>query len=420
MLKKSDFARNIVHIATGSALSQLILIGSTPVLTRVFDASEFGALALFSAAYAFAVGLFTLKFDYAIILPEEDDVARELTTLCLTLSLAMGLACVVGLATAMYGFGQEIGWYFFLVPVASVLGTAYTCAQQWAARARDYRRSSQSQVVNAVVNVAVVLALAASGWAFLGRLVVGYTVGLGVATLFLAGHGWRHGVRASAITLLARALEFKRFPLFVFPSFLLATGSANIAPFVLRGLFRIDEVGYYAVANRFLLAPSSLVGGAVSEAFRAEFVALQKTGGDTGRLFQKTLRALLLVAVPAFGAFVLFAPVLFEVLLGASFRASGLVVRYIGLGVFAQFVAQPFQYVFVATGRVRTGLWVQGAAAFVPLVGLLAGGLLGMGMLNSLFYGALLSTTTSAVLVWVAYRCCKREAGVTHGVCNHV
>jgi O-antigen/teichoic acid export membrane protein len=419
MLKKSNFARNIVQIAAGSAFSQLILIGSTPVLTRLYDPSEFGALALFSSAYAFIVGLFTLKYDYAIILPEDDGVARELTTLCLCLALAMGIVGIAGLAAAKYGFGQELAWYFFLVPVASVLGTAYTCAQQWAARARNYRRSSQSQVVNAVTNVGVVLALAASGWTFTGRLVVGYTLGLSAATVFLAGHGWRHGRFASVRTLVARAREFKRFPLFVLPTFLLATGSANTAPFVLRALFRIEEVGFYAVANRFLLAPSSLVGGAISEAFRAEFVSLHKLGGDTSRLFQKTLRTLLLVAVPVFGALMVLAPTLFEFLLGASFAPSGLVVRYISVGVCAQFVAQPFQYVFVATGRVRTGLVVQGACAFVPLLGLVAGGLKGAGMLQSLLYGALLSAVTSSVMIWMAYRCCESPAGLTDEVSNH-
>lgn len=419
MLKKSNFTRNIVQIATGSALSQLILIGSMPVLTRLYDPSEFGALALFSSAYALIVGLFTLKYDYAIILPEDDNVARELTTLCLYLSIAMCFAGVAGLAAAKYSFGQKLAWYFFLVPVASVVGTAYTCAQQWAARARDYHRSSQSQVVNAVANVGVVLTLAASGWSFTGRLVVGYTVGLSVATLFLAGYGWRHGPFASMSALGARAREFKRFPLFVFPSFLLATGSINTAPFVLRALFRIEDVGFYAVANRFLLAPSSLIGGAISEAFRAEFVSMQKAGGDTARLFQNTLRSLLLVATPVFGALMVFAPTLFEFLLGPSFGPSGLVVRYISLGVFAQFVAQPFHYVFVATGRVRTGLVVQGACAFVPLLGLIAGGLKGVGILHALLFGAILSAATSAVLIWMAYRCCENPTSVSDEVNNH-
>ncbi len=419
MLKKSAFARNIVQIATGSALSQLIMIGSTPVLTRLYDASEFGALALFSAAYAFVVGLFTLKYDYAIILPKEDAVARELTALCLGLALVMGLIGLAALTIAKYVAGLDLAWYFFFVPVAAVLGSAYTCAQQWAARARAYRRSSQSQVVNAVVNVGVALALAASQWSFSGRLVVGYTAGLAAATFYLAGQGWRrHGIAPLSV-LYERARAFRRFPLFVFPTFLLATGSVNTAPFVLRALFRIEEVGYYSVANRFLGAPSSLLSGAISEAFRAELVSLQKNGGDTAGLFQQTLRSLLLVATPVFGGLMLLAPALFELLLGASFGHSGLVVRYISLGVFAQFVAQPFQYVFVATGHVRTGLVAQGACAFIPLLGLVVGGLHGAGLLQSLLYGAILSALTSALMIRMAYRCCTRAAGIGDEVSRH-
>ena len=401
-------------------MSQLILIGATPFLTRLFDAPEFGALALFSASYAFAVGLFTLKFDYAIILPESDAVARELTTLCLGLSIVMGLVSVAALAIAKYCFMQALGWYFFLIPVAAMLGVAYTCAQQWAARERDYRRSSQSQVVNAIVNVGVVIGLATTGCVFSGRLVVGYTAGLAGATAFLARGRCLYSGISPLLGLLVRAREFRRFPFYVFPSFLLVTASSNTAPFVLRALFRLEQVGYYGVANRFLLAPSSLVGSAVGEAFRAEFVALQKTGSDTRRLFMKTLRSLLAVAVPAFGLLMLLAPALFEFVLGTSFRQSGLVVRYIGLGVFAQFIAQPFQYVFVATGRVRMGLIVQALVAFAPLFGLIAAGINGYGMLNALLCGAILSTVTSAAMVWMAYRCARGQFITATEVCSHV
>lgn len=60
---QSRFRKNILRIASGSTASQVIVIGATPLLTRLYSPEEFSALAVFAAAYAIFVGLFTLKYD---------------------------------------------------------------------------------------------------------------------------------------------------------------------------------------------------------------------------------------------------------------------------------------------------------------------------------------------------------------------
>ena len=59
----------MVRIATGAIASQAIVIGATPLLTRLYEPEDFGALAVFTALYAIVAGVFTLKYELSIILP---------------------------------------------------------------------------------------------------------------------------------------------------------------------------------------------------------------------------------------------------------------------------------------------------------------------------------------------------------------
>lgn len=137
--------------------------------------------------------------------------------------------------------------------------------------------------MNSLVNVGTSVLLAIVTDNLFGSLVVGFVAGLAAGLIYLSIKFLRTFVvtrlrnfRFSA--LVTTAMEFKRFPMYVLPSSLLATLGMNAPPFLFQTMFSLREIGYYAIANRFLMAPSSLVGGAVVEAFRAEFVDRHKRG----------------------------------------------------------------------------------------------------------------------------------------------
>jgi O-antigen/teichoic acid export membrane protein len=420
---QSSFRKNILRIATGSLASQAIVIGATPILTRLYGSEEFGALAVFAAAYSIFVGLITLKYDYSIILPRNHDKAVDLTVLTLSISLILSLILLALIGVSHLSLGVPAQWYFFLLPLSTILGSAYTCAQQWCARASDYRRFARSQVMNSLVNVGISVLLAIGTAKLSGSLVVGFVAGLAAGLIYLSISFLRTSVSDRLVNfrlsrLANTAMEFKRFPMYVLPSSLLATLGMNAPPFLFLTMFSLQEVGYYAIANRFLMAPSSLVGGAVAEAFRAEFVDRHKRGIKNAAFFRNTLRKLVLVALPVFGGFFLIAPSLFALLLGDGYRDSGVLSRYLCIGALALFISHPFYYVFVATGHVRLGLLIQSAVTVLPILAIILGGLSGS-MERTVLFAALLTFVLSVLLVGLAYRSCKHSDSAATGQVDH-
>lgn len=407
-VRGSRFRSNIVRIATGTMASQVVVIGSTPLLTRLFGPEAFGVLAVFTALNTVLAGLFTLKYDLSIILPADHEEAVRLTGLTMSASTLFAALLLIGLGFGRWVLGPDVQPYYFLLPLSLMLTAAYTCVQQWAARANDYRRFSRSQIVGAVTNVSVSFAI---GWAMQAPvygLAVGWVAGLIASFVYAQAGQWdgSAAARLDARQLWIVAREHRRFPYFVLPSTLVQTLGSSAQPFILQALFSLRDVGHYAIANRFMLVPSTLIGSAIAEAFRAEFVDRTKRGEDVSRFFRATLSRMALMGLPVFVLLLITAPVLFELAFGPDYREAGTLARYLCAGVFAQFVAQPFAYIFVATGQVRRGLAIQIATTALPLLGIVWGGLqqdvvLAFGLAS----GA--SFILSGVLVAMAYRACR-------------
>ena len=83
------FGRHVVTLASGTAIGQLLLFIAVPVLTRIYSPADYGALGVFSSTLHMLVVLASLRYEQAIPLPEDEDVARSLLGLTFVLMAAM-------------------------------------------------------------------------------------------------------------------------------------------------------------------------------------------------------------------------------------------------------------------------------------------------------------------------------------------
>ena len=89
------FARHVVTLASGTAMGQLLLVLALPVLTRLYSPADYGALAVYSATLTVLLVLVSLRFEVAIPLPEDDQVAGSLLALSLLSLAAVTLVVIV-------------------------------------------------------------------------------------------------------------------------------------------------------------------------------------------------------------------------------------------------------------------------------------------------------------------------------------
>ena len=95
------FARNVLTLASGTAVAQLLLALAVPVLARLYTPAEYGVLAVYSSTLTVLVVAASLRYETAIPLPREEFAAASL--LALTLGILLATGAVVSLLVWLGG-----------------------------------------------------------------------------------------------------------------------------------------------------------------------------------------------------------------------------------------------------------------------------------------------------------------------------
>ncbi len=82
---KNNFAKRVSLLIGATAVAQLILILSMPLLTRLYTPEDFGLLAIYSSILAVISVVASLCYESAIPLPKNDETAAHI--LLLTISI---------------------------------------------------------------------------------------------------------------------------------------------------------------------------------------------------------------------------------------------------------------------------------------------------------------------------------------------
>lgn len=129
-LRSRPAFRHISELMLGTLVGQAILILAAPLLTRLYTPSDYGVLATYSALVVILSVVVTLRYELAILLPGDSEVAEQLTSVSVMgvaiLSLLIG-AILWGLAHGLnLAFLQSLKPYLGLL----ILGiTLYGASQ---------------------------------------------------------------------------------------------------------------------------------------------------------------------------------------------------------------------------------------------------------------------------------------------------
>lgn len=356
MFKYSRFLHDAGTLSFGTLAAQLLLVGSIPLLTRVYPATAFGAWAIYSAVVVVSVTIAGGRYELAITLPAEDRVAINVAVVSLISSLLVcSLLLVLSLlvATAMPGLMVSKGlspWILF-VPLSVFSGSVFNAVQAWHNRMRNYREMAGNQFLQALL--ITVFSLLFSGFGLDGGLILGAVAGASITSAwgsyrFLSKYGLRGQI--SAPELLQSARRYIAHPTHIAPAQLVGIFALQIPVFVIASVYSVAAAGYFSLANRVVNLPTSLVANAIGDVYRERISARWSREGSFSQAFKVLLFGLLLVAVPVYGVLFLLAPTVFPWLLGDTWVTAGELAQILTVGAFFAFVFTPVDKGAVVVG----------------------------------------------------------------------
>lgn len=374
------FWRNVATVLGGAVGAQALPLLAAPLLTRMCTPGELGAYSVWLGIVAICAIGATLRMEAAMILDHEPERQRacfrvvfySTTVTALALTLLAAGARLAGLGAA-----AGLSWTALLT---IGLGTWLTgCMQTTLAFATSHNafgRAARAKVSTAAIIVTTQLVLLQAGLGGVGLVLghlIGTAAGFATARRLLrppsAPIGWRFDEQQREH--LRRHRKFWRYSL---PSNLL-NGAVSQLPLFLIGMRHgALAAGLFALTQRVLAAPVSLIAASVLEVFKRESVREFEEYGNCASTYRHTFKALALLGAGPALVLLLFAPHLFAWVFGEDWRASGELAQLMAPLFLLNFVASPLSYVFFVAGRQQADLWWQVALFTMTLAAFLAPG----------------------------------------------
>ena len=347
-LTANSTVRGTLTLAGCTTLGAGLLVAVAPVLTHLFTPATFGIVAVYTSIVSIAAPVVSLRYDLAILLPEDDNDAANI--LILSLLLLLPICAFLGVLTwfwsrqiAAWLNAAQLAPYLWLAPVGILGAGMYQALSSWALRKEEYGKIARTRLGQnggmAVTQIGLGTFLSGDPVAMLiGDLVSRYG---GVTMLLRYAWPWLKARTISFRLMRESAKRYAKFPLYSTPASLLTAVEIQIPTILLSRYFGPSIVGWYALTYRVLRAPTTVLGQAAAQSL---FANAARVSRDRERLQQLTERAaivLMAVGLPIFALVAQEGPELFARAFGPGWMRAGLYARVLAPALFISFVVGP-------------------------------------------------------------------------------
>ena len=346
--QRAGLLRATLTVLAGGVLAQSLPLLLGPWLTRLYLPEQFGHYSFFAAVAANVAVLACARYEFALPLARDETEARDLMALCLRVLLGVtGMSALVTAVVTAVGAAT----YWLWLPAAVAVTGAMQWLTLWATRAERFAPLAASRVTQyggaAMAQVAAGVAQVGTAGLIAGPVVAG---ALALAWLRKPAPlgGWRGLWAVPRAAWRGAARQHREFPLLNTPHAFAGALQDTLAVALLVAMTGEAAAGFWGLALRYLKAPASLVGGAVSQALYPRLV--NAAPADARAAVRQVMGTLALLALPLMLLLLVFGPELFAFAFGERWREAGSLARALAPYIGLHFVASPLAVVTLAWG----------------------------------------------------------------------
>jgi lipopolysaccharide exporter len=327
-IKINTYIIQIITLMSGTLISQVIMLLSIPVLTRLYTPTEFGLYATFFAIVTIVGSVSSLKYDQAIMLPKSNKDAQALLFLSIILTSFFTLISII-LIVIFYSYildyfdGNHIMVY--LVPFGIFLIGMMQTFNAYSSRKMLYKTISKVRVLNAFTTVNIqgfTRYVASLDGLIVGKLIADFISLLALIRIHLKKQTL-HLSSLSSRRIKAVSKKHDHFPKYQSATVFMNSISQNI-PILLLGLLYSPEIaGFYALTARILQAPISLIGSSTREVYYQRASKMYANGENFFYLYLETTLGLLKLFILPLVAVFFFGEVIFSFAFGEGWVEAG-------------------------------------------------------------------------------------------------
>ncbi len=366
--------RGMVTLTGGLVAGRVIGLFAIPILTRIYDPADFGALSVYTALVSLISPFAALRYPVAIPLPRRDRLAVSVVALCFLLIGTFGTAIALMLWLAAPDLLPLLSMealipFWWIIAVGVVASATYETLSGWAARRKNYKLIAKTAVMQSFSGSAVKL-----GFGFLVAGPIGLLLGQvmsqgGGGGAFLRHYAGEFRAQAGKLRIRQAARLFSSFALYRLPAQALLAAAIQAPILFVAARYDAAQVGQYGLALTVVAVPSTLLVQGLSKAFYSEVAALGIRQLPAIRAITlATMKRLSIAGFPLALLLVLFGQELSIILFGERWSQAGLFSELLAIYLFSSLVAAPVMRLLDLLREQRLLLLINGLRLLLVVV----------------------------------------------------
>jgi lipopolysaccharide exporter len=363
-IPRSSFAKNVLTLITGATIAQAIPIVISPIISRLYSPDDFGQFAIFMAITAIIGSVATLRYEMAIVLPNNNKDAINLLTISVVFSF---LIAGITLLTVFLLKCQIAHWsgftsnpnYLYFIPLSVLSIGCYQAFNYWSTHLKQFKNNAVSKVAQTSTNSVISITVGTLQKSPFG-LIIGQVIGQMIAALVLFTKTIRSKSNyfkdVSWATMKQNLIKYKHHAGINSSHVLLDSILNHGITFLLVLFFTNAIVGFYAFAYRILKAPLSIIGSAMSQVFFQEASVLKSNGKSIQPLVTSIYKKQLLLGLLPFTVLLIFTPQIFAFIFGSQWREAGIIAQILLPWIFLNFLVSPVSTITIVAHKQKEAL----------------------------------------------------------------
>lgn len=301
--KKSSFLKSTITLASGSVISQLIVLLVSPILTRLYTPSEFGSYTYLLSIIAIFMGVINGRYEMSIV--TEKNKRNVFALILLSTLIGFVFTVIITLIYFLYSYFQNTSIrikfnYLIFVFLTLLSYSIINVLTSYNNRIKEYKVISSVSILRAgSQNIgSTILGLFKLGeMGLLIPYVIGQYLGIGQQLKSLKSN-FLEIKKVKKKDLIHVAKLHYRQPLYSAPSVFVNSCSYSSITFFSEALFGLSTVGFYSLSVRILGLPLALISGNIAKVF---FESASREKENTGQFYLSLKKAFLfqlILAIP--------------------------------------------------------------------------------------------------------------------------
>ncbi|EFG58784.1 O-antigen flippase Wzx [Staphylococcus aureus subsp. aureus EMRSA16] len=328
IMRLNKFIGDSFLMILSSGIAQVILIITTPIITRLYSPTEFGEFTIFSNIAMILIPIINARYDLLIVNTKNDRSANILSQISFLISLLILLILIPIFAISAWLYPNFILDFIFII-IMLFLVSLTNIFTNYLNKERKYKVLSLINVFRAgsMALLQIIFGLLALG--SLG-LIIGFSLSyIAGITLGYKTFKKHFNIVRDKEETKALFLENKNQLVYSTPSILLNSLSFSVVVFFIGILYTNTEVGIYGMAIRVLGIPVTIISLGLSKIFMQQANDYYIEYGNFRNLLLKFSSILVIVSIILYVPLYLFSEELVNILLGHSWVDAITVIKIV-------------------------------------------------------------------------------------------